>query len=66
MVRCDFFFHGLARTGKIDGALGIARGEGERALDELLDILARLDLSGVAAVLAEDGFLVGYVLDPVA
>ena len=64
-VGLELLFHGFARAVEVDGAGGAAGGELQGPTHHLLDVAARLDLARVAAVLADDLFLVRHVLDPV-
>lgn len=65
MIRREILLHGFPRTVQVHGPLRVARGEGQCAVDHLLDVLARLDLASVTAVLCHNGLLVWHVLDPV-
>jgi len=64
VIRLQVFLHRLSRTDQIHRALWIAHRERQRPIDHLLDILTRLDLPCVAAVLRHDLLLIRHVLDP--
>lgn len=64
-VRRNLGLHDLARAAQVHRPLRIRRGKLQRAVDQLLDVGARLDLTGVAAVLRDNGLLARHVLHPV-
>ena len=59
-----FRLHDFARADEIDGPLGIAMGDLQRSVHDLLDVVGAAKLVVVFHVLADDAALVGDVLNP--